>query len=214
MEFLSIEPKTLWIIGILIFSVIIHEISHGYAAYFQGDSTAEQQGRLTLNPIPHIDPIGSILLPAFFVITGSNFFLGWAKPVPYNPNNLKNKKWGEAMVALAGPLSNIILAIIFLIVTFFLMSLNITNEMTMFLMQSAIFMNLFLAVLNLLPVAPLDGSKILYALLPYPTNFKVRNFMEKNHLIIFIFLIIFLLQTNFLTNIVFFLYKFLINLFF
>ena len=91
---------------IFIFSVIIHEVSHGYAAYLQGDNTAKYAGRLTLNPIPHIDIFGSIVLPLFLVLSKIPIIVGWAKPVPFNPYNLRNQKWGEAIVAIAGPLSN------------------------------------------------------------------------------------------------------------
>ena len=93
MDFVNnLNPETIIIIAILIFSIIIHEMAHGYAALFLGDNTAERAGRLTLNPIPHLDPIGSILLPAFFVLTASPFFFGYAKPVPYNPSNIRDKK--------------------------------------------------------------------------------------------------------------------------
>jgi len=101
----------LLVIPVLIVSIIVHEVAHGYAALFLGDRTALNAGRLTVNPISHIDPIGSILLPIVTSFTG--FFFGYAKPVPYNPNNLSNKKWGEAIVAFAGPGSNIVLAILF-----------------------------------------------------------------------------------------------------
>ncbi|HEY4500581.1 MAG TPA: site-2 protease family protein [Candidatus Paceibacterota bacterium] len=98
---------------VLLFSVVIHEISHGYAALFLGDRTAEYAGRLTLNPIKHIDLVGTIILPVISLLLPGSFLFGWAKPVPYNPYNLRNQRWGEAIVAAAGPLSNILLALIF-----------------------------------------------------------------------------------------------------
>ncbi len=213
MEFFGIDINILWLVGILIFSIIIHELAHGYAALWQGDDTAEQAGRLTLNPIPHIDLIGSIIIPAAFILSGSNFFLGWAKPVPYNPNNLRNQKWGEAMVAAAGPLSNFILAGIILIASFLLFSANLINQDTLNLLHMAIFINIFLAVLNLIPIAPLDGSKILYSLLPYGLSLSVRHFMEKYQIFLFLALIFFLLTTDILINIVMFIHVFLVGLF-
>ena len=97
---------------ILIFSVVVHEVSHGYAALALGDKTAQDAGRLTLNPLKHLDPFGSIILPSLSYMLGG-FIFGWAKPVPYNPYNLKNRKWGPAIVALAGPFANVSLAVVF-----------------------------------------------------------------------------------------------------
>lgn len=96
---------------VLIFSIIIHEVAHGYAAYMLGDATAKLQGRLTLNPAPHIDPIGSLLVPLICVLSPGGFLFGWAKPVPYNPYNLRNQRWGESLVAVAGVATNLFLAL-------------------------------------------------------------------------------------------------------
>src|ERR1035437_1390109 len=98
---------------ILLFSAIIHEVAHGYAALFQGDTTAKYENRLTLNPIRHIDPLGSVILPLLLFIFHSPVLFGWAKPVPFNPYNLRNRRWGEAIVAVAGPAVNIVIALIF-----------------------------------------------------------------------------------------------------
>src|ERR1035437_10149226 len=98
---------------ILLFSAIIHEVAHGYAALFQGDTTAKYENRLTLNPLRHIDPFGSLILPLMLYAFGSPVLFGWAKPVPFNPYNLRNRKWGEAIVAAAGPAVNLIIALIF-----------------------------------------------------------------------------------------------------
>lgn len=147
---------------VLIVSVILHEVAHGYMANYLGDPTARLEGRLTLNPISHIDPIGSIILPALLVFTHSPFLIGYAKPVPYNPYNLKGK-WAETLVAAAGPGTNILLAVIFAILIR-AGSVAMTTEMlTAF--ATIVYINLLLALFNLIPIAPLDGSKVLSGLL-------------------------------------------------
>lgn len=161
MEFLnSLDPVIFFTIIILIFSIIIHEMAHGYAALFLGDNTAERAGRLTLNPIPHIDFFGSILIPAILIFSSSPFLFGYAKPVPYNPQNLRDKKWGDAKVAAAGPISNLVLALIFMIAFGILVFMGQGSELTYEILKSAVFLNIFLAVLNLIPIPPLDGSKV------------------------------------------------------
>lgn len=168
------EPTILFFLLALIFSIIVHEVSHGYAAEMLGDPTARLQGRLTLNPIPHIDPIGSILVPAILVFSGASFLFGWAKPVPYNPYNLKNRKWGEAIVAGAGPAVNIFLALIFgLIIRF---GINSLPENFVTLASTVVLINILLAFFNLLPIPPLDGSKLLRAVLPYKANMAFQRF--------------------------------------
>ncbi len=168
---------------ILIFSVIIHEVSHGFAAYFQGDKTAKYAGRLTLNPIPHIDLFGSILLPGLLMLSGSPMVIGWAKPVPFNPYNLRNQKWGEAIVALAGPLSNIFLAVFF----GYLVRFGIFTTLAQPFIY-IVFINLALAVFNLVPIPPLDGSKILFSVLPHGMS-NVREFLEKYSIYVLIFFV-------------------------
>jgi Zn-dependent protease len=159
------EITILFFIAILIMSVVIHEISHGFAAEYLGDPTARLAGRLTLNPIPHLDPIGSILVPAIGFMT-LGFGFGWARPVPYNPYNLKDQRWGPAIVALAGPLSNVLIALIFGILIRMREALSLPSE---FVGISAfiVFLNLLLAVFNMIPIPPLDGSKVFSAFLPY-----------------------------------------------
>lgn len=148
---------------IIIFSAILHEVSHGLAARALGDKTAEYAGRLTLNPLAHIDPYGSVIMPLFlWFISGGRFLFAYAKPVPYNPYNLKNQQWGPALVGIAGPATNIILAA--------LMAVLIRSDVfalgvSQFLFR-ALVINVSLAVFNMLPIPPLDGSKLLYALLP------------------------------------------------
>ncbi len=151
-------------IAILIMSVVIHEFAHGIAALWQGDPTAKLSGRLTLNPIKHIDPVGSIAVPLICAILPGSVMFGWAKPVPFNPYNLRNRKWGEAIVAGAGPLSNILIALILsLIIRFFI---PVLSQPVVELFILAILTNLVLAIFNLVPLPPLDGSKILYSLFP------------------------------------------------
>ena len=150
-------------IALVIFSIILHEVAHGYVANWLGDPTARLSGRLTLNPLPHIDPIGSVLIPGILALSGTPFLIGWAKPVPYNPYNLKNQRWGEALVSFAGPATNILIAIVFSI--FFRLGL-FTSPMLVQIGFLVIIANLVLAIINLIPIPPLDGSKIVKSLLP------------------------------------------------
>jgi Zn-dependent protease len=157
------QPGDIFQIVVLIFSVVLHEVAHGYMANYLGDPTARFQGRLTLNPIKHIDPLGSVFLPLILKLTGSPILIGYAKPVPYNPYNLRGR-WGEALVAFAGPGTNILLALIFgLSIRFFggMLEPELVAAFTVI-----VFINLLLALFNLIPVPPLDGSKILSEILP------------------------------------------------
>lgn len=176
---------------ILIFSVVIHEVSHGYAAYLLGDSTAKYQGRLTLNPIKHLDFFGSIFLPILLFISNSGFLVGWAKPVPYNPYNLRNQRWGEAIVAFAGPLSNILIAVIFgLLIRFGLATGIIENFNILRITSSIVLTNLLLAVFNLVPIPPLDGSKILFSVFRIQWG-KAREFLERFGILLVLFFVFF-----------------------
>lgn len=166
-EFLALS------IIILLFSIIIHEVMHGLVALKFGDHTAEHAGRLTLNPIPHIDPIGSILLPAVLIVLpiitggGPGFFIAWAKPVPVNPLNFTNIKLGELWVSAAGIIANFSLAIIATVLFhLFLPSLGLQN-IIISLLSFTITVNLILGIFNVFPIPPLDGSKILLSQLPY-----------------------------------------------
>ncbi len=157
---------TLLTFAILIISIIAHEVAHGYAANSLGDPTARLAGRLTLNPLPHIDLMGSIVIPALLAFGGSPIFFGWAKPVPYNPYNLTNQRWGEALVAIAGSATNICLAIVFgLLVRFG--STSGLDATTLSLAAVIAFVNLFLGLFNLIPFPPLDGFTALRAALPW-----------------------------------------------
>jgi Zn-dependent protease len=180
---------TIFYILILLFSIVIHEVSHGFMAEYFGDDTARNEGRLTLNPIKHIDMFGSIILPAVLVLSHAPFFFGWAKPVPYNPNNLRNLKWGTFFVAFAGVLSNIFIAIVFGII------IRIASNYALpvgfyFITSTVVLINLALAIFNMVPIPPLDGSKILFSLLPS----RFYNFMiawEQYSLIILLIFIVY-----------------------
>lgn len=153
---------SLFLVIIVFFSAIIHEVMHGVAANSLGDPTARYAGRLTLNPLKHIDPFGSIILPAFLIYSHSPIFFAWAKPVPYNPYNLKPGRWSEAIVAGAGPASNLVIALL----SGFLIRLHVVSLEVSSLLFMVVVINIMLCVFNLLPVPPLDGSKVLGALLP------------------------------------------------
>ncbi|KKR32244.1 MAG: hypothetical protein UT65_C0005G0008 [Parcubacteria group bacterium GW2011_GWF2_39_8b] len=176
---------------ILIFSVIVHEVSHGFAAYLQGDNTAKFAGRLTLNPLSHLEWFGSFLLPVMSYFLGG-FIIGWAKPVPFNPYNLRNQRWGESIVAFAGPAANICLALIFGLLIRFGVLIQF-GEAFVQIAVMIVFINLILATFNLIPIPPLDGSKILFSVLPN-SLLEVRSFLERNSIFILIFFIFFLWQ--------------------
>lgn len=170
---------------IIIPSAIIHEYAHALAADLLGDSTARDMGRLTLNPFVHIDMFGTILLPLMLLVgSGGGFMFAYAKPVPYNPYRLRNQKWGPALVGVAGPLSNIFLALIFSLV---LRVIGFEGPFSLFL-YFIVIANIGLAVFNLLPIPPLDGSKLLYALFPH--NLGLQQTLER-YGFFFLILIIF-----------------------
>ena len=146
-------------------SVVVHEVSHGYAALFFGDETARHQGRLTLNPLKHLDLTGSVIVPLLLIISGSGFVFGWAKPVPINPYNFRNRKWAEVIVALAGPLSNISLAVIFGLLIRFGDYFGILSPSFLYIAGYVVLINLVLAIFNLIPIPPLDGSHLLFSFL-------------------------------------------------
>ncbi len=183
------------IIAVLIISIILHEMAHGYAANALGDPTARFAGRLSPNPLVHLDLLGSIIVPALLFFGNAGILFGWAKPVPYNPYNLSNKKWGEAMVAAAGPAVNILLAVIFALIIRLSDPLNLSTAFVS-LASYVVYINLLLAMFNMIPFPPLDGSKILLALLPFHASQKYRQFtnvVERYGLIVtFIFIFIFI----------------------
>ncbi len=161
------------VIVVLILSIVLHEVAHGYAANALGDPTARLAGRLNVNPLNHIDPMGSVIVPALLFLTHSPFLFGWAKPVPYNPYNLRNQRWGEAMVAFAGPATNFLLAIIFAALINFALPLGLSASFTG-LASYIVFINVLLGCFNLIPFPPLDGSKVIEPFLPRILRMRYR----------------------------------------
>jgi Zn-dependent protease len=154
---------------ILLMSIVIHEVAHAWQARREGDYTADQLGRITLNPIPHLDPIGSVLLPAILILSNAPAFFGWAKPVPVNPANFRQYRAGDIRVSLAGIVSNLGLAALFTLLGAATAAVGGANDLggiLLFVCQMAVYVNLALAFFNLIPIPPLDGSHVVYQLLP------------------------------------------------
>jgi len=183
-------------IFVLIMSIVIHEVAHGYSAYLLGDDTARLSGRLTLNPIKHLDPFGSVILPLLlYFSTAGNFLIGWARPVPYNPRNLRNGKWGNVIVSFAGVAANLLIAIIFGLLIRFAPALGFSDVSLLSpfyrILTIIVTLNLVLALFNLIPIPPLDGSKILFSFLPNRLRY-IENFLERFGIFVLLFFIIFL----------------------
>lgn len=176
---------------VLLFSVILHEVMHGLIALKFGDTTAQRAGRLTLNPIPHIDLFGTILLPALLIFTGSPILFGWAKPVPVNPLNFKDIRRGELMVSLAGILANFTLAAISALLFHLFNGLPQNFPFLLgAILQFSVKINLVLGVFNLFPIPPLDGSKVLLSLLPYNLAREYQKLERYGFLILILFMMI------------------------
>lgn len=191
---------------VLLFSAIIHEVSHGYAAYKMGDNTAKNEGRLTLNPLSHLDPFGSVVLPLllYFASAGS-FVIGWAKPVPFNPFNLKNPKRDSGIIAVVGPASNLLIACLAALILRFSPFLGgIVNPI---FLQIVVIINLSLMIFNLVPIPPLDGSKILFAFLPV-RFYRLQTTLEQYGMWILIAFIFF--GFSLIVPIIYFLYNLLV----
>ncbi len=167
--------------AILILSVVVHEVAHAWQARREGDPTAERLGRLTLNPIPHLDPMGSFVVPLALHLSGAGFIFGWAKPVPVNPANFRDPVAGDIRVSLAGVVSNLILAVLAtLAAAIFVKLAGVLGAAAVFqylarLAFTAVFINLILAFFNLIPIPPLDGSHVLFHLLPRPLALRYRE---------------------------------------
>lgn len=181
----------LFILIIVVFSVIFHELAHGVVAYWLGDHTAKEAGRLTFNPIKHIDPYMSILVPVILYILKAPVF-GGAKPVPINYHNLKGREWGMALVAIAGPLTNFLLALIsFLIGHFSGIIYGSGGELPAFIFTELVFVNLGFMIFNLIPIPPLDGSRVLYAISPDPIRDFLKTVESYGVILVYILILLF-----------------------
>ncbi|MBI2054461.1 MAG: site-2 protease family protein [Candidatus Staskawiczbacteria bacterium] len=181
---------TIFSLAVLLFSVVIHELAHGSVAYSLGDHTAKYAGRLTLNPLKHLDPFGSVILPLMLLLAtaGQGPIFGWAKPVPINPYNFRDQKWGSLKVAIAGPAVNFLIAIILGQVIRFL---NFPQALPFLqLLSIVVFYNFLWAIFNLVPIPPLDGSWILFNFFP-PGMESVKISMQQYGIFILIFFIFF-----------------------
>jgi len=189
---------SIFLVLIFLFSVVVHEISHGFVADSLGDPTARMAGRLTLNPLKHLDPIGSILLPAvLFLVSlvsgGNGIIFGWTKPVPIDSLNFRDKKYGTLKVALAGPLSNLLIAVLFGIITRLISSQNSAffQNLTV-LLGYIVFINLLFCVFNLWPTPPFDGSHVLFHFLP-PASQRLKLSLYQNQLFSYLAAVLFIM---------------------
>lgn len=168
----------------LILAITVHEFAHAFAADRLGDPTARSQGRLTLNPLAHIDPVGTIALPlALTLLSGGSFSYGWGKPTPFDPYNLQNPRKDTAIISIAGPISNILLAIVGAVI------IRFVPHQLILLVLPLITTNIALAVFNLIPVGPLDGQKILFGILPRDLAYEFQSIMNRYGTLILIFMI-------------------------
>jgi Zn-dependent protease len=198
MELNLVQKIVVWALPVL-FAITVHEVSHGWVARRLGDPTAEMMGRLTLNPLKHIDPIGTVAIPLLLLLLGG-FIFGWAKPVPVTYQNLHNPKRDMAIVALAGPLSNLLMAIGWGIIAkiglLLLGSLPFAGQPLVYMGQAGIIINVILMVLNLLPLPPLDGGRVMVGILPGPLAYKFSRIEPYGF-----FILLALLATGILSNI-------------
>lgn len=185
------------VLPVLVFSIVLHEVAHGWVAYRQGDATAAMLGRLTLNPIPHIDPIGSLLLPAMLALTSTGMILGWAKPVPVNPRNFRNYKRGDILVSLAGVAVNFLLAFAFAVVWAasewgFRLAPDLAGIWAAVakMAEYGVFINFALMLFNLIPIPPLDGSHVFAYLLPARLAVPYRQLGMRGMMVLFLLLFI------------------------
>ena len=179
------------ILFIIVFSVILHELSHGIVAYWLGDHTAKDAGRLTFNPIKHIDPYMSILVPVLLYILNAPVF-GGAKPVPVNYRNLKWQEWGMAIVALAGPFVNFLIAFLSFLIGHFTGILYDTHlEIVNFIFTELIYINLGFMIFNLIPIPPLDGSRVLYVFSPDVVRDFLTNIEQYGFILVYVLILLF-----------------------
>lgn len=199
-------PFSLFYFLVLIFSIIVHEVAHGIAAEREGDSTARLLGRITLNPIPHIDLFGSIILPLILILSHAGFVVGWAKPVPYDERNLRNGRKSVAKVAIAGIVVNLTIALVFGIFIRILFAVGIATPALIEIVSIVVLMNLVLALFNAIPIAPLDGFRFLSVILPVRAQpaFRLLEQWSLPLLIAFLFL-----GWKYVVPLVFFIYQLL-----
>lgn len=182
--------ESIFYIVVLIMSVVIHEVAHGYAALYFGDKTAEYQGRLTFNPLKHLDLFGSVVLPLLLIITHAPFLIGWAKPVPYNPDNFTNRRRGTLWVAAAGILTNLFIALLCGLIIRAGTLTGLLSQTFIGLLSIIVLLNIVLAIFNLIPLPPLDGSKILFTLLGNSGR-GLERFLERYALVTILLFIFF-----------------------
>lgn len=192
-----IQRIVVWFLPV-VFAITVHEVAHGWVAKQFGDRTAYMMGRLTLNPIKHVDLVGTLILPGLLLLTGTGFIFGWAKPVPVDPRNFKNPRRDMAIVALAGPVSNLLMAFLWALFARIGVTVNIeaVSLPLIYTGVAGISINLVLALLNMLPIPPLDGSRILTGVLPFQLAIQFNKLERFGFLIILA-----LLYTNLLSKI-------------
>lgn len=173
----------------VIFAITLHEAAHGYAARYFGDNTAYMMGRVSLNPVRHIDPMGTIGLPILLVVLGSPILFGWAKPVPVNFGNLRNPKRDMRYVAAAGPAINLVMAIAWALALRILLSMGVTNQVLFDMCMAGVTINLVLMIFNLLPILPMDGGRILTSLLPNRLAYKFSQLEPYGMMIVVVLLV-------------------------
>ena len=188
----------LFIIPVLLLSVVVHEVAHAWQALREGDTTARDLGRITLNPIPHLDPVGSIVVPVVLHLLPGNFLFGWAKPVPVNPRNFRNYRAGDIRVSLAGIVANLGLVVLCALGLALLTALEgvlpLSGQLgaSLFsILTYGVFINLILAYFNLIPIPPLDGSHVLYHLLPPSLGDRYRAMGRYGIGVLFLTLVLF-----------------------
>ena len=177
------------ILGVILFSMVLHELAHGVVAYWLGDDTAKDDGRLTLNPAKHIDPVMSILVPVLLYMSGGPIF-GGAKPVPVDTRNLKFGAWGMALVAIAGPLTNFLIALVSFLIGYWTGWLNMPGIVGL-IFTELVLVNLGFGIFNLIPIPPLDGSRVLYALAPDEVREGMEKFEKIGIIVVMILVIVF-----------------------
>lgn len=173
---------------VLIISIIVHEVAHGLAAEREGDSTARMLGRITLNPLKHLDWFGSVILPAVLILSGTGFVVGWAKPVPYNPNNLKRGNKSVAIVSIAGIIVNLSIAILFGLAIRIASASGLASSAFFEISSIIVLVNIVLALFNAIPIAPLDGFRFLSAVLPARFERQMRLIEQYSLLLLLVFL--------------------------